>query len=133
MSALAEEILIEGEGQIKAIVLGAGNPILTTPNGPQLDKAFERLDFVVAVDVYITESSRHADIMLPPVTALERDHYDVIFHNFAVLQFRWIGDIFREQPRTNLQVSEYPVARGVLHVEQARTTPNIPFCSFAVS
>jgi anaerobic selenocysteine-containing dehydrogenase len=84
VSALAEEILIEGEGQIKAIVLGAGNPILTTPNGPQLDKAFERLDFVVAVDFYITESSRHADIILPPVTALERDHYDVIFHNFAV-------------------------------------------------
>ena len=84
VSALAEEMITEGEGQIKAIVIGAGNPILTTPNGQQLDKAFENLDFVVAVDFYITETSRHADIILPPVTALERDHYDIVFHNFAV-------------------------------------------------
>ena len=53
------------------MLIGAGNPILTTPNGQQLDKAFENLDFVVAVDFYITETSRHADIILPPVTALE--------------------------------------------------------------
>ncbi|MEP1446969.1 MAG: molybdopterin-dependent oxidoreductase [Paraglaciecola sp.] len=84
VSALAEEILTEGAGQVKAMVIGAGNPILTTPNGPQLDKAFEKLDFVVAVDFYITETSRHANIILPPVTALERDHYDIVFHNFAV-------------------------------------------------
>jgi anaerobic selenocysteine-containing dehydrogenase len=84
VSALAEEIITEGEGQIKAMVIGAGNPILTTPNGQQLDNAFENLDFVVAVDFYITETSRHADIILPPVTALERDHYDIVFHNFAV-------------------------------------------------
>ncbi|MFT5925008.1 MAG: anaerobic selenocysteine-containing dehydrogenase, partial [Paraglaciecola sp.] len=84
VSALAEEMITEGEGQIKAIVIGAGNPILTTPNGQQLDKAFENLDFVVAVDFYITETSRHADIILPPVTALERDHYDIVFHNFAI-------------------------------------------------
>ncbi|WP_339719889.1 molybdopterin-dependent oxidoreductase [uncultured Paraglaciecola sp.] len=84
VSALAEEILTEGEGQIKAMVIGAGNPILTTPNGPQLDAAFEQLDFVVAVDFYITETSRHGNIILPPVTSLERDHYDVVFHNFAV-------------------------------------------------
>ena len=84
VSALAEEILTEGEGQIKAMVIGAGNPILTTPNGPQLDNAFASLEFVVAVDFYITETSRHANIILPPVTALERDHYDVVFHNFAV-------------------------------------------------
>jgi len=84
VSALAEEINTQGEGQIKAMVIGAGNPILTTPNGQQLDKAFENLDFVVAVDFYITETSRHANIILPPVTSLERDHYDIVFHNFAV-------------------------------------------------
>jgi anaerobic selenocysteine-containing dehydrogenase len=84
VSALSEEITTTGEGQIKAMVIGAGNPVLTTPNGTQLDKAFSGLDFVVAVDFYITETSRHANIILPPVTALERDHYDVVFHNFAV-------------------------------------------------
>lgn len=87
VSCLAEEITTEGEGQIKAMLIGAGNPILTTPNGEQLDRAFEKLDFVVAVDFFITETSRHADIILPPVTALERDHYDIIFHNFAVRNF----------------------------------------------
>ncbi|MFT6898216.1 MAG: anaerobic selenocysteine-containing dehydrogenase [Paraglaciecola sp.] len=84
VSALAEEIQTPGAGQIKAMVIAGGNPILTTPNGLQLDQAFEGLDFMVAVDFYITESSRHANIILPPVTSLERDHYDVIFHNFAV-------------------------------------------------
>lgn len=84
VSALAEEILTPGEGQIKAMVLGAGNPVLTTPNGPQLDSAFKGLDFMVAVDFYLTESTRHADVILPPVTALERDHYDIVFHKFAV-------------------------------------------------
>ncbi|MFT4941046.1 MAG: anaerobic selenocysteine-containing dehydrogenase [Paraglaciecola sp.] len=84
VSALAEEITTPGNGQIKAMLIGAGNPILTTPNGQQLDKAFEELEFVVAVDFYLTETSRHASIILPPVTALERDHYDVVFHNFAV-------------------------------------------------
>ncbi|MGB3725627.1 MAG: molybdopterin-dependent oxidoreductase [Glaciecola sp.] len=84
VSALAEEMTTPGEGQIKAMVVGAGNPVLTTPNGLQLDAAFEQLEFVVAVDFFITETSRHANIILPPVTALERDHYDVVFHNFAV-------------------------------------------------
>ncbi len=84
VSALAQEILTPGDGQIKAMVLGAGNPVLTTPNGPQLDQAFEQLDFMVAVDFYLTESTRHADVILPPVTALERDHYDIVFHKFAV-------------------------------------------------
>lgn len=84
VSALSEEITTQGEGQIKAMVIGAGNPILTTPNGQQLDDAFANLEFVVAIDFFITETSRHANIILPPVTALERDHYDVVFHNFAV-------------------------------------------------
>ncbi|MFT6270688.1 MAG: anaerobic selenocysteine-containing dehydrogenase [Alphaproteobacteria bacterium] len=84
VSTLAEEMITPGEGQIKAMVIGAGNPVLTTPNGQQLDDAFASLEFVVAVDFFITETTRHANIILPPVTALERDHYDVVFHNFAV-------------------------------------------------
>lgn len=84
VSALAEEITTAGEGQIKAMLIGAGNPVLTTPNGRQLDEALAQLDFMVAVDFYITETSRHAHIILPPVTALERDHSDIIFHNFAI-------------------------------------------------
>lgn len=84
---LAEEITTPGEKQIKAMVVGAGNPIVATPNVEQLDSAFASLDYMVAVDFFITETTRHADIILPPVTGLERDHYDVVFHNFAVRNF----------------------------------------------
>jgi len=107
VSALAEEMTTPGEGQIKAMVIGAGNPVLTTPNGMQLDKAFEDLEFVVAVDFFMTETTRHANIILPPVTALERDHYDIVFHNFAVRNStKYSPAIFppEENSRTDWQI-----------------------------
>ncbi len=83
-SVMAEEMLTPGEGQIRALVTMAGNPVLSTPNGAQLDKAIEDLDFVVSIDPYLNETTRHADVILPPVSPLERDHYDLIFHAVAV-------------------------------------------------
>ena len=83
-SLMAEEILTGGKGQIKAMVLSAGNPILSTPNGTQLEKAFEGLDFLLAIDFYINESTRYADLILPPTAPLEHDHYDVSFLALAV-------------------------------------------------
>jgi anaerobic selenocysteine-containing dehydrogenase len=84
VAALAEEILTPGEGQVRALVTVAGNPVLSTPNGAQLDRALAGLDFMVAVDFYVNETTRHADVILPPTTALEHDHYDLVFHTFAV-------------------------------------------------
>ena len=84
VSTLAEEILEPGEGQIRAMLLVAGNPVLSTPGSAGLDHAFGQLDFMVAIDFYINESNRHADLILPPVSPLEREHYDVIFHLLAV-------------------------------------------------
>lgn len=84
VSTLAEEILSPGEGQIRGMVLIAGNPVLSTPNGDQLDRAFAGLDLLVSVDFYLNESSRHADFILPPVSPLEREHFDVIFNLLAV-------------------------------------------------
>ncbi|MEM1323499.1 MAG: molybdopterin-dependent oxidoreductase [Bacteroidota bacterium] len=84
VAAMAEEILTPGEGQIKAMVTMAGNPVLSTPNGPQVDKALAQLEFMVAIDIYINETTRHADIILPPTTGLECEHYDLIFHIFAI-------------------------------------------------
>ncbi len=82
--ALAEEILTAGPGQIKALVTSAGNPVLSTPNGRQLDRALAGLEFMVSIDPYINETTRHAHIILPPSSALERAHYDVAFHVLAV-------------------------------------------------
>ena len=83
-AALAEEIDTPGEGQIRAMVTMAGNPVLSTPNGARLARALAGLDFMVSVDIYINETTRHAHVILPPTTALERDHYDVIFHALAI-------------------------------------------------
>jgi anaerobic selenocysteine-containing dehydrogenase len=81
---LAEEILTEGPGQIKALVTSAGNPVLSTPNGRELDRALAGLEFMVSIDPYINETTRHANIILPPSSSLERAHYDVAFHLLAV-------------------------------------------------
>ncbi len=84
VSTLAEEILTEGEGQIKALVTNAGNPVLSTPNGRQLEAALSGLEFMLAIDIYVNETTRHAHIILPPATGLETEHYDLAFHLFGV-------------------------------------------------
>ena len=84
VAALAEEILTEGEGQVKAFVTLAGNPVLSTPNGRELDRALTSLEFMVSIDCYINETTRHAHIILPPTSPLERGHYDLAFHLLAV-------------------------------------------------
>jgi anaerobic selenocysteine-containing dehydrogenase len=84
VSVFAEEIETPGEGQIRSVITIAGNPVLSTPDGKRLSQAFEGLDFMAAVDIYLNETTRHADVILPPTTALERDHYDIIFHGLAV-------------------------------------------------
>jgi anaerobic selenocysteine-containing dehydrogenase len=84
VSVLAEEIETPGEGQIRAVLTIAGNPVLSTPDGKRLGEAFDSLDFMAAVDIYLNETTRHADVILPPTTALERDQYDIVFHGLAV-------------------------------------------------
>lgn len=84
VAVLAEEILTEGPGQIKALVTFAGNPVLSTPNGRKLDRALASLEFMVSIDFYINETTRHARIILPPTSSLERAHYDVAFNVLAV-------------------------------------------------
>jgi anaerobic selenocysteine-containing dehydrogenase len=83
-AAMAEEILTEGPGQIRAMLTIAGNPVLSTPNGVQLDRAYASLDFAVSIDLFVNETSRHADIILPPVSPVERSHYDLALNLTAV-------------------------------------------------
>ncbi|HEX4934040.1 MAG TPA: molybdopterin-dependent oxidoreductase [Gemmatimonadaceae bacterium] len=84
VSALAEEMDTPGEGQVRALVTHAGNPVLSTPNGRRLERAIAGLDFYAAIDFYINETTRLAHVILPPTGPLERDHYDVVFHALAV-------------------------------------------------
>jgi anaerobic selenocysteine-containing dehydrogenase len=83
-AALAEEILTPGEGRVRAMVTVCGNPVLSTPNGRQLDTALAGLEFMVSIDIYLNETTRHAHLILPPASSLNHDHYDVVFNAFAV-------------------------------------------------
>ncbi|HVL00456.1 MAG TPA: molybdopterin-dependent oxidoreductase, partial [Dongiaceae bacterium] len=83
-SALAEEINTPGDGQIRALITGAGNPVLSTPNGQQLERALVSLDFMVSLDIYLNETTRFADLILPSTSPLEHDHYDLALNPFAV-------------------------------------------------
>ena len=84
VSTLREEIGTPGDGQIRAVLTIAGNPVLSTPDGKRLAEAFDSLDFMAAIDIYLNETTRHAHVILPTTTALERDHYDLVFHGLAV-------------------------------------------------
>lgn len=87
---MAEEILTPGDGQIRAMVTHAGNPVLSTPNGRQLDQALAQLDYMVSIDIYINETTRHANIILPPTGVLEHAQFDPVFHVVAVRNtIRW--------------------------------------------
>jgi len=83
-AAMAEEITDAGDQGIKVMITVAGNPVLSTPNSLQLDAALQQLEFMVSVDMYLNETTRHADVVLPPPSQLQRGHYDVALLQFAV-------------------------------------------------
>lgn len=99
---MAEEMLTVGEGQIKAMFTGAANPVLTASNGTRLEKAFAGLDFMVSLDPYINETTRFADIILPPTTALEHDHYDIAFNVLAVHNVARYNEPLFEKPANTM-------------------------------
>ena len=84
VAALAEEIEEAGDDRIRALVTVAGNPVLSTPHSERLARALDSLDFMVSVDIYLNETTRHADVILPPPSQLQRDHYDVALYGFAI-------------------------------------------------
>ena len=84
VAALAEEIDSAGEERIRALFVLAGNPVLSTPNGERLERALESLDFMVSSDIYLNETSRHANLILPPVSLLERSNFELPFQQLAV-------------------------------------------------
>ena len=84
VACLAEEIETPGEGQVRALITIAGNPCVSTPNSERLSAALESLDFMVSVDIYVNETTRHADVILPGPSPLERPHYDLALYQLAV-------------------------------------------------
>jgi anaerobic selenocysteine-containing dehydrogenase len=84
VATLAEEIDTPGDGQIRGLITFAGNPVLSSPNGARLEQALAKLDFMMSIDLYRNETTRHANLILPTSFGLERDHYDIIFYALSV-------------------------------------------------
>lgn len=82
-ACLAEEMETPGKGQVRAFITVAGNPALSAPNGDRLASALANLDAMICVDAYLNETSRHAHIILPPPSPLERSHYDLAFYQLS--------------------------------------------------
>jgi anaerobic selenocysteine-containing dehydrogenase len=98
-AALAEEIEAPGDGQVRALVTVAGNPVRTYPNSERLERAFASLEFMVSLDYYVNETTRHADVILPPTGPLERGHYDLALNHFAVRNVaKWSSPVLDPDP-----------------------------------
>jgi anaerobic selenocysteine-containing dehydrogenase len=83
-ACLAEEIETPGEGQVRALITVAGNPVLSTANGERLARALVSLEFMVSCDIYLNETTRHADVILPGLSSFEQSHYDVALRQLAI-------------------------------------------------
>ncbi len=83
ITCLAEEIETPGVGQVRALISIGANPVLSAPNGERLSVALEQLDFMVSIDIYLNETTRHADLILPGSSPLEDLHYDIVFQQFS--------------------------------------------------
>jgi len=97
--SLAEEMETPGEGQVRALITIAGNPVLSTPNGARLSRALASLEFMVSLDIYVNETTRHATVILPGVSPLEQPHYPFAFTQLAVRNFvKYSPAVFSPDP-----------------------------------
>ncbi len=124
-SVLAEEIETPGEGQIRALVTVAGNPVRTYPNSERLERAIASLDFVVCLDYYRNETTRHAHLILPPTGPLERGHYDLALNHFAVRNVaKWSPPVLEPEPgsrdawHSSLELARRLMGLGALELAQ---------------
>ena len=111
VAVLAEEMQTPGDGQVRALLTVAGNPVLSTPDGRNLDAALDALDFMVSIDIYINETTRHADLILPPASPLTQYHYDLIFNAFAVRRVARLNVPFRE--RGDNERADWEIVNGL--------------------
>lgn len=111
VAVLAEEIETPGEGQVRGLLTVAGNPVLSTPQGQRLDQALLGLEFMLSVDIYLNETTRHADLILPPASPLTQDHYDLIFNGFGVRRVARLNQAV--YPRPDDQRADWEILGGV--------------------
>jgi anaerobic selenocysteine-containing dehydrogenase len=111
VAVLAEEIETAGEGQVRGLLTVAGNPVLSTPQGQRLGRALAGLEFMLSIDIYLNETTRHADLILPPASPLTQDHYDLIFNGFGVRRVARLNQAV--QPRPDDQRADWEILGGI--------------------
>jgi anaerobic selenocysteine-containing dehydrogenase len=111
VAALAEEIATPGEGQVRALLTSAGNPVLSTPAGHTLDPQLARLEYMVSIDIYINETTRHAHLILPPASPLSQYHYDSVFNHFAVRRVTRLNPPL--QPQRADELADWQIFQGL--------------------
>jgi len=111
VATLADEILTSGEDQIKMMITIAGNPVLSTPNGKHLEDALESLEYMVAIDIYLNETTKHANIILPTTTGLETPLYDLVFHQFAIRNTAKYSEVLFE--KTEEQQHDWEILKAL--------------------
>ena len=101
-ACLAEEIETPGDGQVRALITVAGNPVLSTPNGARLDLALASLECMVSLDIYLNETTRRAHVILPGLSPLEQSHYDVALRQLAIRNVATYSPAVFEPPEGQL-------------------------------
>jgi len=119
VSVLAEEIDTPGAGRIRALITSAGNPVLSTPDGRRLERALGTLDFMLSIDISINETTRFADLILPPASPLSQYHYDLIFNAFAVRRVARLSVPLRE-PQAH-ERGDWQIFNGIAQAYAAAT------------
>ena len=123
VATLAEEIQTEGKGQIKSLITVAGNPVLSTPSGHKLAEAFEELDYMVSVDIYLNETTKHANIILPGTTGIENSHFDIFFNSFSVRNtVKYSKPLFEKEDN---QLSDWQILKEI--AARVTDTPLDPY------
>ncbi len=121
---LTAEITTQGEGQIGALLVIAGNPVISAPGGQHLDAALDTLDLMVSIDMYVTETSRHADYILPPCGPLERDHYPMFFTPLAIRNYAaYSPPLF---PKAEGSKTDFEIMSGLDYAIRAANGDNTP-------
>lgn len=122
ITCLAEEIETPGPGQIKALICIGSNPVLSTPQGPRIAKALASLSFMLSLDIYLNETSRHADVILPGLSPLEDVHFDIAFPQFSYRNHaRYSGPVFAKPPE---HPEEWQTLLHLAHIIQGK--PDAP-------
>ena len=121
---LAAEITTPGEGQIGALMTIAGNPVLSAPGGQHIADALDTLDLMVSVDMYITETTRHADYILPSCGPLERDHYPLFFAPLAIRNYAAYSRPLIDKPDDALE--DWEILHGITSAIVTRDGDDAP-------